>query len=261
MKAMVAQDRSVLALNGADAEPFLQNLVTNNVAGLGEGTCVYAALLSPQGKYLFDFLVVRSAEGFLLDIKADRAQALAERLTLYRLRAKVSVEPAPLSVVVGLGRMPEGAVPDPRSPDLGWRAWLRDPQAYLAGTERLDPADWNALRIRAAVPETGLELVAEDAYILEMGFERLHGVDFRKGCYVGQEVTARMRHKTELRKGLVRVTIEGEAPEPGTPILAGGKPAGRLLSASGEVGLAHLRFDRLDGELVAGSARIRPEGA
>src|SRR5690606_13582644 len=107
---------------------------------------------------------------------------------------------------------------DPRHPELGWRAYPADPVAFAAGLAPLDPAAMVALRIRLGVPETGVELLPEDAYILEMGFERLNGVDFRKGCYVGQEVTARMKHKTELRKGLARVRITGEAPPPGTAI-------------------------------------------
>ena len=115
-----------------------------------------------------------------------------------------------------------------------------------------------ARRIALGVPESGAELLPDDSYILEMGFERLNGVDFRKGCYVGQEVTARMKHKTDLRKGLVRVRVEGEAPPPGTEIRAGDKPAGTLHSAAGGQGLAYLRFDRATGELVAGEARIVP---
>ena len=115
-----------------------------------------------------------------------------------------------------------------------------------------------ALRVAHLVPETGVELVADASYILEMGFERLNGVDFRKGCYVGQEVTARMKHKTELKKGLVRVDIDGPPPVPGTEILAGDKPAGTLYTAVQGAGLAYLRFDRAGGEMRAGDARIRP---
>ena len=106
------------------------------------------------------------------------------------------------------------------------------------------------------MPETGIELVPEESYILEMGFERLNGVDFRKGCYVGQEVTARMKHKSELRKGLARVRVDGAAPPPGTAILSGGRPAGTLFTSAGGEALAHLRFDRADGELTAGGARL-----
>ena len=118
--------------------------------------------------------------------------------------------------------------------------------------------DWDAIRVTHTIPETGVELIADDSYLLESGFERLHGVDFRKGCYVGQEVTARMKHKTDLRKGLVRVHIDGAAAI-GTPILSGDKPSGTLFTQSGNHAIAYLRFDRLDGPLRAGSARITPQ--
>jgi len=254
-----ATDRSLVRVSGPDAREFLQGLVSNDVRGLDVGP-VYAALLSPQGKYLFDFLLIPDGEGVLLDVKADRAAALLQRLGMYRLRAKVTIGPDPRVVVVGEGAPPDGAFPDPRDPRLGWRAYPDDAERFLAGLDALDPAAHEARRVALAVPETGIELRPDDSYILEMGFERLHGVDFRKGCYVGQEVTARMKHKTELRKGLVAVRVEGEAP-PGTEILAGGKPAGTLFSVAEGHGLAHLRFDRAEGELSAGTARVfRDEG-
>ncbi len=161
-------------------------------------------------------------------------------------------------MVLGTGAAPAGAVADPRHADLGWRAYPADPGALLAGLAALTPADLAARRVALGVPETGVELIPDDSYILEMGFERLHGVDFRKGCYVGQEVTARMKHKTELRKGLARVRIEGAAPPPGTEIRNGDKAAGTLYSTAEGLGLAHLRFDRADGPLTAGQARITP---
>ena len=254
-----ATDRTVLRIGGADAREFLQNLVTNDVRQLDHGA-VYAALLSPQGKYLFDFFLLPDGEDILLDIQSARAAALAQRLTLYRLRAAVSIAPTVLGVVLGTGAAPAArlAFADPRSEALGWRAYVEDPAALLAGIGPLDPADMTALRVANGVPESGIELLPEDSYILEMGFERLGGVDFRKGCYVGQEVTARMKHKTELRKGLVRVAIDGPAPAPGTEILAEGKPAGTLHTAVAGEGLAYLRFDRAEGALTAGAARIRP---
>jgi tRNA-modifying protein YgfZ len=250
-----ASDRAVLRLSGADARDFLQGLVTNDIRGLERGP-VYAAILSPQGKYLFDFVLSGDGEGILLDVKADRAGALAQRLGLYRLRAKVEIAATGLAVVLGTGPAPPGAAMDPRDDALGWRLLTADPQGALAGIEPLDPAAWHALRVARGVPETGVELVPEDTYILEAGFERLNGVDFRKGCYVGQEVTARMKHKTELRKGLARVRVEGTPPPPGTEIVADGKPAGTLYSVADGLGLAHLRFDRASGEMAAGEARV-----
>lgn len=255
-----ATDRSLLRLGGTGARDFLQNLVTNDVRRLDAGP-VYAALLSPQGKYLFDFFLIADGADILLDIQAARAPALAQRLALYRLRAAVTIEPDPRAVLLGTGAPP--LVPlaflDPRDPALGWRAYVADPDALAL--DPLDPAALTALRVAHRVPETGIELIPEASYILELGFERLHGVDFRKGCYVGQEVTARMKHKTELKKGLVAVTLDGPAPPPGTEILAGDRPAGTLHSNSGSQALAYLRFDRADAPLTAAGTPLRYNGA
>jgi tRNA-modifying protein YgfZ len=259
--AFHATDRAVLEIGGEDARSFLQGLITSDIARLDEGGMIYAALLTPQGKYLFDFFVRAPDGSFLIDVKADRAPALAQRLGLYRLRARVSIAPTDLAVVLGQGEVPPGALPDPRAAELGWRACVADPRGFMEGMDPLDPAALDALRVALVVPETGVELVPDESYILEMGFERLGGVDFRKGCYVGQEVTARMKHKTELKKGLARVRIEGPAPPAGTPVMAGDKPAGTLWSVAGDEGLAHLRFERAGGAMTAGQARItRREG-
>jgi folate-binding protein YgfZ len=252
-----ATDRTVLRVAGPDAREFLQGLVTNDVRRLDAGP-VYAALLSPQGKYLFDFFLVADGDDVLLDVASDRAEALAQRLAMYRLRAKVEIAPTGLEVVVGAGDPPPGAVADPRHVELGWRAYVEDAGAALAGLDLLDPGALAARQVELVVPEAGAELRPEESYILEMGFERLNGVDFRKGCYVGQEVTARMKHKTELRKGLARVRLEGSA-APGTEIVRDGRPVGTLTTVAGDRALAYLRFDRADGELVAGAARVRPE--
>ncbi len=255
--ALRGEDRAVLRIGGADARDFLQGLITNDISKLAAGP-IYAALLSPQGKYLFDFFLVdASGQGVLVDVKAERAVALAQRLKLYRLRADVKVEPTTLAVVLGTGAAPAGAFRDPRDPGLGWRAITDDPATLLAGAAALDPAEMTRRRIERAAPETGAELIPEESYILEMGFERLNGVDFRKGCYVGQEVTARMKHKTELRKGLARVAIEGPAPPVGAEIFSGGRPAGTLLSRSDDRALAYLRFDRAGPDMSAGDARVR----
>jgi folate-binding protein YgfZ len=254
--AMIAADRTVLRIGGSGARDFLQGLVSNDLARL-DGGAVYAALLTPQGKYLFDFFLVADGADVLLDVKSDRAQALAQRLAMYRLRAPITIDLAGLQVVLGLGPAPWTAHADPRDPRLGWRACVADAAAFTATLAPLDPERLTALRVALGVPETGVELIADESYILEMGFERLHGVDFRKGCYVGQEVTARMKHKTELRKGLVRVAVEGEAPPPGAPILRGERQVGTLYTTSGGQGLAHLRFDMAGDGMQAGPARVR----
>lgn len=247
--------RSVLAMTGADARAVLQGVVTNDVTRLGPGAPIYAALLTPQGKYLFDFFLIDDGARVLIDVAADRAAALAQRLGMYCLRrdARVAGDTGLTVSLIWAGSPPPGALADPRDPALGWRFYSATPPDLAPG----DPAEYEARRINATIPATGAELIENDSYILEMGFEALGGVDFRKGCYVGQEVTARMKHKAELKKRLVRVRVDGAAP-PGTPILAGDRPAGTLYSQAGGFGLAHLRLDRLDGPLLAGAARVEP---
>ena len=245
-----APDRRVYEVTGKDALTFLQGMVSNDVLPLGKGEgIVWAALLTPQGKYLADFFIVQPGDGpLLIDIAEGMADATVRRLTMYRLRADVRIVPSALMVQRGLGTPPSEALPDPRHPALGWRTY--GPQAGSAPM-----IDWDAIRVAHVIPESGIELIPDDSYLLENGFERLNGVNFRKGCYVGQEVTARMKHKTELRKGLTRVTIDGQAPV-GTDVLAAGKVVGRLFTQSGTHALAHLRLDQAKGVMTAGSARI-----
>lgn len=244
--------RTIWTLTGKDAVSFLQGLVTNDVRPLEQDAgIVWAALLTPQGKYLADFFVVRRKEGdLLIDIATPLAADTLRRLTMYRLRADVQIAPSDLQVSRGLGTPPDGALPDPRHPAMGWRRYAPD---VLFTPD----VDWDAIRVENLIPESGVELIPDDSYILEAGFERLHGVDFRKGCYVGQEVTARMKHKTELRKGLVRVVMEGSAPL-GTEITSqgDGKAVGRLFTQKEGFGIAYLRHDRADGILKAGQARL-----
>jgi folate-binding protein YgfZ len=244
-----AMERNILEIGGADREHFLQGLVTNDVIGLTRGELVYAALLSPQGKYLADFFLVPLDGRIGLDVAAALAPALVRRLAMYKLRSDVTIAQGALSVGRGLGDTPPGAFADPRDPSLGWRLYAPDAQD-------MPGIDWDALRVQARVPEHGTELLPDDSYILEHRFEPLSGVDFRKGCYVGQEVTARMKHKTELKKGLARGRITGAA-EPGTEIFTeAGKPAGRLGTVAGDSALAWLRFDRAAGPLHAGDATL-----
>ena len=239
-------DRHVMRISGTDARPFLQGLVTNDVDKVDRGL-VYAALLTPQGKYIADFFLSADGDAILLDVATDLAPALQQRLAMYRLRADVAIDDSGLHVHRGLGDVPDDGFADPRDPAMGWRAYRDHPQTD-------EDTDWTALRVDHLVPETGIELTP-DTYILEAGFERLNGVDFRKGCYVGQEVTARMKHKTTLRKGLAQVQVTGDA-DPGTEITADGKPAGTLLSRAGDHAIAYLRFDRATGEMQAGAATV-----
>lgn len=247
MTGEAARDRTVMRISGSDRVHFLQGLVTNDVGDLG-GRLVYAAILTPQGKYLADFLLTAQDDAILLDVKADLGEALAKRLAMYKLRADVEIAPSGLHVQRGLGEPPAGALPDPRDPALGWRAYTDAP-----GTD--GSTDWDALRVAHCIPETGIELIPDDTFILEAGFERLNGVDFHKGCYVGQEVTARMKHKTELKKRLVTVGISGSAPV-GSDIMAGEKVAGTLFTQADGRALAHLRLDRAEGAMSAGDATV-----
>ena len=241
-------DRTVLSLTGPDRVGFLQGLITNDVLRAQDGI-IYAAMLTPQGKYLVDFFGIGRTDDLLIDVASPLAAMLLQRLTMYKLRAQVRIAATDLRVSRGVGPAPAGALNDPRHPALGWR--LYGPETPN-GTGP-DSTDWDAIRVAHCIPETGIELTP-DSYILESGFEALQGVDFKKGCYVGQEVTARMKHKTELKKGLITVAVTGAA-EAGTEITSEGKPAGTLLTRSGNRAIAYLRFDRTE-NMQAGTATL-----
>ena len=238
-------DRIVLEITGPDRVDFLQGLITNDMKK-ADNAILYAALLTPQGKYVADFFVIGRDDRHLIDVATAVAQPLMQRLTMYRLRSDVTITPTDLVASRGTGPAPEGALPDPRHPALGWR--------HYSDKNVSDSTDWDALRVEHLIPEAARELTPE-TYVLEAGFERLNGVDFRKGCFVGQEIVARMKHKTTLRKGLARVRIEGTA-APGDEITSDGKPVGELHTISGHHGIAYLRFDRAEGEMQAGAARL-----
>ena len=250
--AETAADRIVWDLSGKDALGFLQGIVSNDLRPLETGPgIVWCALLSPQGKYLADFFVVRLQDGkLLIDIAAPLAVDTLRRLTLYRLRADALIVPSGLKVLRGLGPAPVGGMPDPRHPALGYRLWSDTPGAAPS-------IDWDAIRVDHLIPESGIELRPDDSYILEAGFERLHGVDFRKGCYVGQEVTARMKHKTDLRRGLVRLALDRPVPV-GTEVLAEGKVAGRIFTQAQGRALALMRLDQMSGTMSAGPVTVTP---
>lgn len=276
-----ATDRAVVSVAGPDAESFLQSLLTNDVSKASSKVGVYAALLTPQGKFLVDMIVWRpDVERFFLDCAETLAADLTKRLTLYKLRAAVDikVEDA-LGVVVAWGAealspsaasavtraLESAAAPacgvDPRDPRLGLRSLAPRTLTLAEGLVGVaapgSPNTWDALRLRCGVPAAGEDLRPNDGYPLEYGFERLNGVDYRKGCFVGQEIVARMKHKTELKKGLFVVRLEGAAPPPGAEVLAAGRPAGSLGSVRDGLGLAHLRYDRVqEGPLTAGDATL-----
>ncbi|KJZ17890.1 CAF17-like 4Fe-4S cluster assembly/insertion protein YgfZ [Loktanella sp. S4079] len=241
--------RTVLSITGKDRVSFLQGLVTNDVEKAASGI-VYTALLTPQGKYIADFFVIGQQDRLLIDVAASLAPTLAQRLGMYRLRADVAIDETQIIVSRGTGTAPVGALPDPRTAQMGWR--------HYGETDQSDNTDWDALRVAHLIPETGIELTA-DTYILEAGFEALNGVDFKKGCYVGQEIVARMKHKTTLRKGLARVTTNGPI-DCGTPIMnADGKEVGTIYTQSGNQAIAYLRFDRSGGTLFANEVPLSYE--
>ena len=238
-------ERTVISISGDDRINFLQGLVTNDVAKAADGI-IYTALLTPQGKFMADFFVIGQNNRLLIDVATSHAQMLGQRLMMYRLRAAVEILQTDLIVSRGTGPMPDSAMADPRHPALGWRVY--------GDADISDNTDWTALQVTHQVPTTGVELT-EDTYILEAGFEALNGVDFKKGCFVGQEVVARMKHKTVLKKGLARVQISGAAKQ-GDIITADGKPVGTLHTISGDQALAYLRFDRAEGVMQAGDATL-----
>ena len=240
--AQPEQPHSILQVTGRDRIGFLQNLVTNDISAPG---LHYTALLTPQGKYLADFFVLHRPDDLLIDVASEICPSIVMRLNMYRLRADAQISQTDMDLCCGLGPIPPDGFADPRDPNLGWRAY---------GRQEAGAINWPGLRVAHIIPETGIELTPE-RFILEMDFERLNGVDFKKGCYVGQEIVARMKHKTELRKGLRQVKITGSAPI-GTAILANEKPAGILYTQHDGLALAYLRFDRIAPEMVAGSAVI-----
>lgn len=255
--------RGVIEIAGEDRAAFLQGLVTNDMTDMAEGEARYAALLTPQGKYLFDFLVVAAADRFLLDCEAVRAADLLRRLTMYKLRAKVTL--ADRSAELGVaavwdadGPSPPGAVTyrDPRLPELGWRVIL--PTAAMPTN---DSGSYDAHRLALGLPEGSTDFPVDKLLILEGNLDYLNGVSFTKGCYVGQEITARMKHRGKVRKRLLPVRVTGPLPPLGTPIVAHGKAAGELRSGRDGRALAYLRLEDIDvgKDYPCGDATVTPE--
>jgi tRNA-modifying protein YgfZ len=259
--ASLLVDRAVLSLRGPDAGKFLQGLITNDIGKARGNRAIHAGLLSPQGKILFDFFVVPAGDGFLIDVAGEKAGELLKRLDFYRLRAQVELAEEPslevASVWDGSPRAPEGATvyADPRLPELGYRVLLpKGLEARDLACEPATEADYHALRIKLGVPEGGRDYIFGDAFPHEALFDQLHGVDFAKGCYVGQEIVSRMEHRGTARKRIV--PVEGETPLPvsGTDVEAGGVAIGTLGSVSGTSGLAMIRLDRAEAALAEGKA-------
>lgn len=265
MKAAFLPDRGVVKVTGDGARDFLSGLITTDTTLLRPGLGRFGALLTPQGKIMVDFLITEAPSGhgggFLIDCPKPLAQGLADKLGFYRLRAKVAIENLSDSLGVlaawdGEASMkPDLAFVDPRRAELGLRILLPEELAQkatdLIGAQMVDGSAYEAHRIALGVPRGGLDFTYGDAFPHETNMDRLHGVDFDKGCYVGQEVVSRMQHRGTARTRTVRVLLE-DAPEPGTAVLAGDKSVGTMGSAADHHGLALIRIDRASEALEAG---------
>ena len=288
--SVLLENRGVLAVSGADARQFLQGLVSNDVTKVGTDRAVYASLLTAQGKFLHDFYNVEFDPGggpvLAFDVERDRLDDLVRRLTLYRLRAKVEIEDLATDWTVGAlfggGALDalglgggEGkargfgggvAFADPRLAAMGARALLPRETAQTdlqeAGFRPANDADYDLLRLSHAIPDSSRDIVVEKSLPLEVGFDELHAIDYDKGCYVGQELTARTHHRAKIRKRLYRVDIDGPVPEPGTPVRHGERDVGEMRSGRDGIGLAFLRIEQVEAAgaeaLDSGEARLTP---
>ena len=257
--AALLSDRAVVRVSGPAAHGFLQGLITNDIDKAKPGGAIHAGLLTPQGKILFDFFVVPAADGFLLEIAKAKGGELAQRLGFYKLRAQVEIAEDPsFAVAAAWGappRLPDGAIAyaDPRLSALGLRILLQaEADARNLGCTIAAEDEYHAHRIALGVPEGGRDYAFGDAFPHEAMFDRLAGVDFDKGCFIGQEVVSRMEHRGIARKRIVGVEGEGPLPPSGTEITAGGAPVGTLGSVSEHSGLALLRLDRAEEAKAAG---------
>jgi folate-binding protein YgfZ len=270
MKAALLPDRGVIKVAGIDARKFLNGLVTADMGKVTPAKPCFAALLTSQGKLIVDFIVAEAADGsFLLDCPRALVPALVERLGFYRLRAKITVENQ--SESLGVMAIWDGVAPtlpapasysDPRLPELGLRCIVPLPPANLAatfGAELVDAAAYEAHRIALGVPSGGIDFVYGDAFPHEADMDQLHGVDFQKGCFVGQEVVSRMEHRGSARTRVVPVAFDGAQPAAGLAVTAGGKSVGVVGSVAAGRGLAMLRLDRVD-EALAGGAPLMAGG-
>jgi len=270
MQAALLSDRGVIKLSGEDAKTFLNGLITTDTARLEPGTGQFGALLTPQGKIVTDFLITEvpagHGGGLLIDCPRALAQPLATKLGFYKLRAKVTVENLSdsfgvLAVWGGEPAVkPDLCFADPRAEELGWRILippdLATKTAALVGATMTDGAAYEAHRIACGVPRGNIDFSYGDAFPHETNMDRLHGVDFDKGCYVGQEVVSRMQHRGTARTRTVRVAFDGAAPDASTPILAGDKQVGTMGSSANNTGLATVRIDKVSDALDAGTSLL-----
>jgi hypothetical protein len=249
--------RGVIEIGGEDRVTFLQGLVSNDVAAAAPGRAVWTALLTPQGKWLADFFILTEGQRLLLDCERAQVAMLLPRLSRFRLRSKVTIAARDdFSVFVAWDGPPPGATvaaPDPRLPAAGWRLLATTPIEVNATA-----VDWDLYRLRLGLPDGSADLEAEKSVLLEAGFDELSGVAWDKGCYMGQELTARTRYRGLVKRRLVPVMVDGPLPAPGTPVLRNGAEVGTMRSGHGSLGLAVLRLEALSGALACGEARLTP---
>ncbi len=283
----VIEERAILALSGDDVRAFLQGLISNDIRRLSPARALYATLLTPQGKFLHDFFIAEREGALLFDCEAARIDDLARRFAFYRLRARVEIarrdDLAILALygegaaeALGLDATEGAAAPfgggiayvDPRLAAAGARAILpaarARTEAEAAGFAPSDAADYDRHRLALALPDGSRDIRIEKSILAEARIEDLNGLDLKKGCFVGQEVTARSYHRGRLRKRLFGVAIEGPAPAPGASVTFDGREAGEMRSVGLDRGLAVLRLDqvenaaRANAPMTAGEARLRP---
>jgi len=249
--------RAVIALGGADWRDFLHNLISQNVETLAAGEIRFGALLTPQGKVFYDLFVIGREDGCWLDVAAEHRDAILQRLMIYRLRAKVTIAPDDTGVAVlfGQGEAPgDGWLADPRLPALGWRGYgLAAPQGAAEGGE----AGYAAFARSLGVPGPADWEIAQ-TYPIEANFDLLNGIDFKKGCFVGQETTSRMKRRGTVKTRFLPLAFEGAAPAAGAEVLSGDLRAGQVLSGADGLAMASLRLDRIEGaELTVDGRPVR----
>ena len=238
------ESRALIRVSGEDAKAFLNNLLTQNVETLGEGELRFGALLSPPGRLLFDLFLSGEDDGVLLDVAADRRDALMSRLSMYRLRAKVEIAADDRPVHAIWPGIAEGFAADPRTPLLGGR---RYGGADTTATE----VDYDAHRLAVGVPDPARDMAVDRTYPIEADFDLLNGIDFAKGCFVGQETTSRMKRRGAIRNRMLPIAFDGAAPEAGAEVLLNGdRRAGEVMTGADGGAIALLRLDRIDGDLT-----------
>jgi folate-binding protein YgfZ len=258
-------NRAFLRLSGPDRLTFLQGLVSNDVNAAVPGHAVYACLLTPQGKFLHDFFLIADGDSLLIDCEADRRADLAQRLKVYKLRSKVEIAEADYIACAVLGDVPAiaGAIvyPDPRTAALGSRVAVpAGSDESLFGSAVLAFDDYDRLRVAEAAPDGSRDMEVGKAILLENNIDLLNGVAWDKGCYTGQELTARTKYRGLIKKRLVPVHISGNVPEIGTPLMENGTEVGEMRGASGDFGLALIRLERLrqPGAIDVGGTVLTP---